>query len=78
MTVRVKSSAGENTFTVIVKGDPSGDGKINALDMLYIQQNILNIKQLDSVYLKAADLSGDGKVNALDLLQAQQRILGLI
>ena len=78
MTVRIKSSSGETTFTAIVKGDPSGDGKINALDMLYIQQSILNIKQLDSVYYKAADLSGDGKVNALDLLQAQQKILGLL
>ena len=77
MTIRIKSRSGESTYTIMVKGDSSGDGKINALDLLYVQKQILGEKQLDSVYLSACDVSGDGKVNALDLLYIQKNILGL-
>ena len=77
MTIRVISSTGEATFTAVVKGDPSGDGKVNALDLLQIQKSIIGEKSLGSANALAADVSGDGKVNALDLLQVQKNILGL-
>jgi hypothetical protein len=77
MTIRIKSSSGESTYTTMVKGDSSGDGKINALDLLYVQKQILGEKDLSGVYLTASDVSGDGKVNALDLLYIQKNILGL-
>ena len=76
MTIRIKSSAGENTFTVIVKGDTSGDGVINALDLLQVKKYLLGQKSLDGNYNKAADTSGDGVVNALDLLQIKKYVLG--
>lgn len=74
----IKISNGSTTFdyTVIVKGDPSGDGVINALDLLQIQKNILGQYQLKDANLLAGDPSGDGKVDALDLLQVQKNILG--
>lgn len=77
MTIRVISSTGESTYTAIVKGDPSGDGKVNALDLLQMQKSIIGEKNLPGVNYSAADVSGDGKVNALDLLQVQKNILGL-
>ena len=77
MTVRITSSSGESTFTAVVKGDPSGDGKVNALDLLQVQKTIIGEKKIDGAYYKAADVSRDGKVNALDLLQIQKNILGL-
>ena len=55
---------------------PSGDGKVNALDLLQMQKSILGQKSLNGSYSQAADVSGDGKVNALDLLQVQKNILG--
>lgn len=76
MKVKVSSSAGTTEFTAVVKGDPSGDGKVNALDLLQIQKYILGQKSLDSANKLAGDTSGDGKVNALDLLQVQKNILG--
>ena len=76
MTVKVTSSAGTTSFTIVVKGDPSGDGKVNALDLLQMQKSILGQKSLNGSYSQAADVSGDGKVNALDLLQVQKNILG--
>jgi hypothetical protein len=77
MVVRVTSTGGNATYTVRINGDPSGDGKVNALDLLQVQKYIVGEKKLDSVYFNAADVSGDGKVNALDLLQIQKAILGL-
>ena len=77
MTVKVESSSGTAEFTAVVKGDPSGDGKVNALDLLQVQKYILGLKKMSGAYLLASDTSGDGKVTALDLLQIQKKILGL-
>lgn len=74
--VTIKNSSGSKTYTVVIKGDTSGDGKINALDLLQIQKNILGTYKLSGAYLEAADTSKDSKVNALDLLQVQKSILG--
>lgn len=74
--IRVSNGTTQTEFTLIVKGDTSGDGVINALDLLQIQKNILGLYNLDSPNKKAADPSGDGTVNALDLLQVQKHILG--
>jgi len=64
-------------FTIIVYGDASGDGKINALDLLKVQKHILGISSLNGSYAIASDPSKDGKVNALDLLKIQKHILGI-
>ena len=77
MTVKVTSSAGTTEFNTIVKGDVSGDGKVNTLDLLQVQKSILGQKSLTGNYSSAGDTSGDGKVNTLDLLQIQKSILGV-
>lgn len=74
----IKISNGSSTadYVIVIKGDTSGDGLINALDLLQIQKNILGQYQLKDVNLLAGDPSGDSKVDALDLLQVQKNILG--
>ena len=74
--VVIKTSAGTQTIPIAIKGDTSGDGKINALDLLQVQKNILGSYKLSGVYSYAGDTSDDGKINALDLLQVQKNILG--
>lgn len=64
------------SLTTIIYGDTSGDGKINALDLLQIQKNILGTSTLSQAKKIAADVSHDNKVNALDLLKVQKNILG--
>ncbi len=64
------------TLEVIINGDTSGDGIINALDLLQVQKNILGTYTLSGSYKLAGDTSDDGVVNALDLLQVQKSILG--
>ncbi len=74
--VIVSNSTKSETLTVVINGDTSGDGKINALDLLQIQKSILGTYSLNNVYYLAGDTSNDGKINALDLLQVQKNILG--
>ncbi len=75
-TVTVNNSTTNETLTAIVKGDTSGDGEVNALDLLQVQKKLLGTYTLNDVYDTAGDTSGDGEVNALDLLQIQKKILG--
>ncbi len=74
--VTISNSSGSETLNVIVKGDTSGDGLVNALDLLQVQKNILGTYSLSGAYNLAGDTSGDGVINALDLLQVQKSILG--
>lgn len=75
--VKITNSSGSKTLSVVIYGDTSGDGEINALDLLQVQKNILGLYTLSGAYKEAGDTSGDGSVNALDLLQVQKSILGL-
>lgn len=74
--ITIKNSKETKTYTVVVKGDTSGDGIINAKDLLQIQKSILGTYKLDDAYKVAGDTSGDNVVNAKDLLQVQKNILG--
>lgn len=74
--IKISNGSSTSDFTVVIKGDTSGDGVINALDLLQIQKSILGQYQLKDANLLAGDPSGDGKVDALDLLQIQKNILG--
>ena len=66
----------KETYTVILYGDTNGDGKIDALDLLRVQKDILGASKLSGANKTAADTSRDGNINALDLLQVQKQILG--
>lgn len=74
--VSINNQFSKEVLEVVIKGDTSGDGVINALDLLQVQKNILGTYTLTGPYILAADTSGDGEVNALDLLQVQKSILG--
>ncbi len=74
--ISIKTETGTEIITVVIYGDTSGDGKIDALDLLQVQKQILGTYNLTSVYSTAGDTSKDGKIDALDLLQVQKNILG--
>jgi len=74
--VTINNAKREETLTIVINGDTSGDGKINALDLLQVQKSILGTYTLSGEYSLAGDASDDGVINALDLLQVQKNILG--
>lgn len=71
-----KSDNTTNTFTIAIKGDVSGDGKISILDLLQVQKHLLKYTTLTNNYKVAADANYDGNVTILDLLLIQKHILG--
>ncbi len=65
-------------FTLVVKGDVTGDAKINVLDMEGIQKHVLQISDLEGAY-KDAGLLREGAVslNVVDMEIVQKYLLQL-
>lgn len=65
-----------NNYNFIVYGDVNGDADINALDVFVLQKYILEIKQLEGLFLKAGNISKNGELpSALDVYKIQKHIL---
>lgn len=62
-------------FTISIKGDINGDGKINSKDLLLTQKEALKKGTLKGAYLEAANVNYDSKVNSKDLLLIQKAAL---
>lgn len=74
--VQISNGGSTLTYTVVIYGDVSGDGVINALDLLKVQKHIIGASPLSGVYLEAANVKKTGSVSALDLLKIQKHIIG--
>jgi hypothetical protein len=61
-----------------LRGDPTGDGKINVLDVLAVANHILGNIILTGDALCRGDCTGDGTINILDALGVANVILGII
>jgi hypothetical protein len=67
----------EVTITnIVVKGDVTGDGKVNVLDLLKSQKYMFGEIKFTEYEVLSADVTGDGKVNVLDLLKIQKYMFG--
>lgn len=63
------------TYTVLIYGDVSGDGALDALDMLMVQKHLQRLLILGEINQKAADVSHDENVDALDMLMIQKHLM---
>lgn len=61
----------------VTKGDTSGDGKINAVDLAAVKMDILGVKKLSGTAFTAGDVNGDNVINAIDLAAIKMHILGV-
>ena len=64
------------SYTVVVYGDLSGDGKINSADLLKLRQHLLGTSTLSGAYLEAAKVNGNDTINSANLLKVRQYLLG--
>ena len=74
----LKNDNGDEIYNYyfIIYGDVNGDGSINSLDVLVLQKYILEMKDLDELYLKAGNISKNGNLpSSLDVLKIQKHIL---
>ena len=69
MTAVFSNDAGEAQYTVIVKGDCTGEGNVNSRDKKAVFDYILGEKSvLNGVYFTAADMNSDLVIDTKDLL----------
>ncbi|MBR1567523.1 MAG: SH3 domain-containing protein [Lachnospiraceae bacterium] len=74
--VKITNGGVTENYTCVIYGDVSGDGAVNALDLLKVQKHIIGASKLEGDYLTAANVKKSGSVSALDLLKIQKHIIG--
>ncbi len=74
--VKITNGDVTESYTCVIYGDVSGDGMVNALDLLKVQKHIIGASKLEGDYLTAANVKKSGSVSALDLLKIQKHIIG--
>ena len=56
-----------DVYTVIVKGDLNGDGKVTLTDLAQLKLHMVETTLLQEPYKSGADIDGDGSVTLTDL-----------
>ena len=64
------------SFIVVVKGDLTGDGKINSGDLLQMRKHLLEEVILTGAYKQAGIIESNGNIKSFDLLRLRQYLLG--
>lgn len=67
---------GDQRFTIVIYGDVNGDGFVDVLDLVSMQNALLGKSRLMGCYAQAADIDQNGEMDILDLIQVQNHILG--
>lgn len=66
-----------DTATVVIVGDTSGDGSINAMDYIALRLHLLDIPPMTGAKLKAADVDGNNSINKFDYIYLRLYLLGI-
>ncbi len=79
LTVTRASSGntGGNGNTSAKRGDMNGDGKISAIDIVYVQRLIVGVDKTNTTNLALGDINKDGKISAIDIVYIQRHIVGI-
>lgn len=67
----------DQSYTIVIRGDVSGDGEIGVLDMVYIRRQLLSIAELSLAQKQAALVSGGDEVGVLDMVYIRRHLLGI-
>ena len=76
--INITNGTDSKEYSVVIKGDATGDGKIDIKDLLRVQKKILGATEVSGPYFKASDINQDNQVTILDLLRVQKHILGYL
>ena len=63
-------------YTIVIKGDLTGDGKVNSNDLLQMRKYLLGEINLVGSYKKAGIIESNNEIKSLDLLRLRQYLLG--
>ena len=67
---------GNEKYAVVVKGDLTGDGKINSSDLLTMRNYLRGEVNLIGSYKEAGMIESVGTIKSFDLLRLRQYLLG--
>ncbi|MCM1287654.1 MAG: BspA family leucine-rich repeat surface protein [Clostridium sp.] len=66
--ITISDSDTEQDVTICLKGDVTGDGKVNSQDLNTVRNHINYAAQITDEYkFRCADVTGDGRINSQDL-----------
>lgn len=74
MTIEITTNGSTQKYTVVIRGDLSGDGKLTALDYVKLRNYLDGVTTLKGAYLESADTSKDGKISALDYVKLRNHL----
>lgn len=74
-TININNGKTTKSYSVVVKGDVNGDGKISAGDYVKIRNHIMGSK-LNGFYKEAADVNNDKSISAVDYVKIRNYIMG--
>ena len=63
-------------YTIIIRGDVNGDGKITSSDYVLIKNHIMGTSKLSDIKKRGADVNKDGKVSSSDYVLIKNHIMG--
>lgn len=66
----------KKTYTIVKKGDVTGNGITDSADILAIQRLLIGKGTLEGVYGKAADTTNNSNVDSADILAIQRFLIG--
>ncbi len=74
-TVDFCSAVGNESYTIVIMGDLTGEGNLNSKDILSLSKHLTGESMLDEFKLLAADINCDGVVDIQDLYIYQREYL---
>lgn len=77
-TLDVITSTQTEQYSVIIKGDLTGDGVVSIDDLAEIKSHLLKSKSLDGLFKSAADISENGTISISDLLAIKKHLLSIV
>ncbi|MGN1301917.1 MAG: SH3 domain-containing protein, partial [Clostridia bacterium] len=66
----------DNTYTLVILGDVSGDGEVKSKDYMMIKNYIMGTLSLNEAEKKAADVSKDNEIKSKDYMMIKNYIMG--
>ena len=77
MVMRVSSGGVTHNYSLVVKGDTTGDGNIGSNDALVIRRYVVGLTSLTEAYQLAGDVDGNASLSSLDALKIRRYVVGL-
>jgi len=76
--MKLKLIENDEYYTIVVRGDVNGDGKITTTDLIKLKKSIAEIEKLKGEYELAGDVNLKGGITITDIMQLKQALCDII